>query len=165
MSGDFKSKYLDTPPVADDIGIDPADVTCLTDAENVTEALQEICDRIANSASPGFTWGRSGSVIPGTWMQNDNVPSNIAGRTVGLEGASIKKIQMANGAVNTFTLDIYEHDGTTYTLLHTVTFSAVRAEEQDLNIAVTKGKQLAIQLGTGSADNLEVGLLLTGTYT
>ena len=161
----FKSKYIDTPPVADEIGIDPTDVACLTNAETVTEAFQEICALIGNSASPGFTWGRKNNITPGTWLENDGVISNVSGRTIGMVGAKIKKIQMANGAVNTFDISIYEHDGVTFTLLTTVTFTAVRFESKDLDVAVTQGKQIAIEMSSGNANNLEVGLLLSGTYT
>ena len=160
----WRSKYIDTPPSAEDVTIDPTQVDCLDTAENVEEAFQEICDVIQDSASPGFSWSRKNNVTAGTWLQNGDVTSNQAGRTIGLTNAKIRKIQMANAVANTFDLKIYEHDGTTYTLLTTVTFTAVRSQTQDLDIAVTTGKELAIELSTGSANNIVVDLLLSGTY-
>lgn len=118
--------------------------------------------KISSSASPGFTWGRSGNITSGAWLQNDTVPSNVTGRHIFLKNARIKKVFISNEVVNTFTLDIYEHDGSTYTLLTTLTVTALRKLEASINVAVTYNKELAIAVGTGSCKNIVCGLLITG---
>lgn len=49
--------------------------------------LREIIDTaVANSASPGFTWGKGGSAGSGEYLDNDGVESNKAGRLVPFDG-------------------------------------------------------------------------------
>ena len=125
--------------------------------------VEEIVRQKASaSASPGFTWGRSGSISSGAWLQNDTVPSNITGRHTFLHNARIKKVFVSNEVPNTFTLDIYEHDGTTYTLLTTKTIASLRKSDFTVDIPITYNKELAMQIGTGSCKNIVCGLLITG---
>lgn len=114
------------------------------------------------SASPGFTWGRKGTVNSGTYLQNDDVPSNVTGRLVTFLNPSIKKILVTNGAISTFTITVQEHDGVTFTNLTTVTTTADRETVADVNVPVTSGKQLAIKVTSGSANNPVVGIILDG---
>jgi hypothetical protein len=116
------------------------------------------------SASPGFTWGRSGTVGTGVYLLNDNVPSNVSGRVVALTQPTIRKILVTNGSVGTFTLTIQEHDGVTYTNLTSVSLSSQRTATFSVEIPVTTGKQLAIKVTSGSADNPVVGVILDGNY-
>lgn len=125
--------------------------------------IEEYVDqKTAASASPGFTWGRSGSISATAWLQNDSVPSNVTGRHIFLKSAKIKKIFISNENVNTFALGIYEHDGVTYTLLGTVTVSALRKYDQALDLSLTYNKELAIAVTSGSCKNIVCGLLIQG---
>jgi hypothetical protein len=125
--------------------------------------IDEFIDqKVATSASPGFSWGRSGNVASGAWLQNDTVPSNITGRHTFLKNARIKKVFIANETLSTFTLDIYEHDGVTYTLLQTITVTNLRKYDESVDTAITYNKELAIQIGTGSCKNIVCGLLIKG---
>jgi len=114
------------------------------------------------SASPGFTWGRKGTVSSGVYLLNDDVPSNVTGRVVPFTGPTIRKIFVTNGSASTFNVSLYEHDGVTYTLLTTVSLSSQRAASFTVNVPVTTGKQLAIKITSGSADNPVVGVILDG---
>lgn len=115
------------------------------------------------SASPGFTWGRSGNLPSGTWLQNDTVPSNTAGRRVFLSNPEIIKVFVSSEGVDTFDIGIYEHTGSgTEVLLNTVSVVAARGGDFDVSISPTTGKELAIRLETGSAKNVQVGLILIG---
>ncbi len=116
------------------------------------------------AASPGFTWGRKGTVDPGTYLQNDDVPSNVTGRLVTFTDPTIRKILVTNGSVSTFTLQIQEHDGVTYTNLTTVTVTAARGSVANVTVPVTSGKQLAVKLISGQANNPVVGIILDGSY-
>lgn len=134
------------------------------DIEVTTDiTLKQILDRITNSASPGFTWGRSGNVSSGAWLQNDRVPSNLAGRKVDFSTPSLKKILVSNEKNNTFTVGIYEHDGTTYTQLATLALSSERTKSASYSISVTNGKELAVKIESGSCKNVVVGVVLSGS--
>lgn len=119
-------------------------------------------DLVANSASPGFTWGRSGNNSTNTWLLNDTVPSNRAGRTLMFAGLSITDVFTATEDANTYDLSIYSHDGDeiNLTLLTTVSIVAARTGQFPVNIAVPQGKQLASRITSGSAKNVVCGLVL-----
>jgi hypothetical protein len=134
-----------------------------TDTEVAPITLKQILDRISTSASPGFGFGRSGNVNTNTWLLNESVPSNLTGRRIPFNNTTITKILVSNENANTFTIQIYEHDGTTYTLLTSQNIVATRAATFSVNIAVTTNKELAVKLTSGSAKNLVVGLILAGT--
>lgn len=116
------------------------------------------------AASPGFTWGRKGTANVGTYLQNDDVPSNVTGRLITFTDPVIRKILVTNGAVNTFTITVQEHDGVTYTNLTTVTVTADREAVANVNVPVTSGKQLAVKITAGTANNPVVGIILDGSY-
>ena len=77
-------------------------------------AIRELRGLITTSASPGFSWGRSGNLSSGTWLLNDNVSSNRAGRTVSFDNPEIVRIQTASEDLDTYTITIYEHEGNSY---------------------------------------------------
>jgi len=122
-------------------------------------------NKFAVSASPGFTWGKSGNITAGTWMENDTVPSNVSGRAVYIYNATIQAVYVRCENAATFDIEVYEHDGTTYTLVHTTNVVAVRAFDEIIVTppSVTNGKELAIKIVNGSCKNATVGLQLNGT--
>jgi len=119
-------------------------------------------------ASPGFSWGRKGSINAGTFLLNDEVPSNLTGRVVELNGPIIRKIYVTNSAIATFTVTIIEHEGTvgSRVSLLSVVVTAARKGTFDVSVPMTSGKQLAVQI-TGTANpkptDIVVGVLLDGT--
>lgn len=135
--------------------------------DNIQLALEWIVDRVAISASPGFTWGKSGNITPNTWLLNDTVPSNLTGRNIFLHNAQIEVVYTSNQSVSTYDLSIYEHDGSTYTLLLTISVVAARGVEVELStpISVTNGLELAARITSGSAKNPTCGLLMVGDKT
>ena len=120
--------------------------------------------QLAVSASPGFTWGRSGNTPSGTWLLNDTVPSNKAGRTVSLSAPSITQVFVASEQIDTFDIGIYEHEGDeiNLTLLGTVSIITSRTGVFNVAFPVTSGRQLATKIETGSAKNVVVGTQLAG---
>lgn len=142
------------------------------ESENVQEAIEEVIDKAAASASPGFTWGESGNVSSGAWLLNDTVPSNRTGRTFPFYNGELTEITISNENANTFTLEVYEHDGTTFTLLCSATVTAARSAVFDDTtwsplgpVYVTKGKELAVKLSSGAAKNPVCQMILQGTRT
>ena len=72
---------------ADQVPFDDSNV-CL-EADDVQEALENLYCKVDVSASPGFTWGKSGAV-KNSWLLNDTVPSNLAGRVVPIDGQIVE---------------------------------------------------------------------------
>lgn len=134
-------------------------------ATNVQDAIDEISTTVGVSASPGFTWGRSGNIVSGTWLNNDEVPSNKAGRTVALTSPIITQVFVANEDVNTFDIGLYEHQGNEVglTLLGTVSVVAARSAVFTVSISATSGRQLATRISSGTAKNLVIGVQLKGS--
>jgi len=122
---------------------------------------------ISDSASPGFTFGKSGNVPNGTWLLNDTVPSNKAGRALYLYNSSLEAMYVRCENASTFDIEIYEHDGITYTLKYTINVVASRALDTILTIPVslTQGKELAAKIVNGSAKNPVIGCQLRGSLT
>ena len=121
---------------------------------------------VADSASPGFSFGRSGNNSTNTWMLRvGGPPSNKSGITVGLTDAEIKKITVSCEDISTFDIGIYSHDGdeVNLTLETTVSIVAARSASFTVAIPIALNKQLAARVTAGSARNLGVDLTLTGS--
>lgn len=156
-------------PVAFDTYFDPNnDPDCNLTQETVQEAIEELCNNTSASASPGFTWGKSGAVS-NSWLLNDSVPSNLAGRNFSLNSGLLTQVAVSNENINTFDVEIYEHDGTTFTLLATVSIVAARSgvfDDTDFGtVNITQGKELATKIVNGSSKNPVVACILSGTIT
>ena len=137
-------------------------------ATDVKQGIDELADSISTSASPGFSWGRSGNVSGGTWLLNESVSSNKSGRSVTFNNAEIVRIFSSTENLNTYTLEIYEHEGDSInlTLLTTLSVSSSRTGDSGtITIPVTTNRQLAIKLSSGSAKNIVVGANLSGSNT
>jgi len=136
-------------------------------SDDVKTALDEISLNVGQSASPGFTWGRGGNLSTNTWLFNDSVPSNRAGRTVNLIGPAITAVSIANEDINTFDVSFYEHDGdeVNLALMGTVSVVAARSFDAFVTIPLIQGKQIAVRITAGSAKNIVVGLQLSGSIS
>lgn len=136
-----------------------------TDVQN---AIEELSRLVQVSASPGFTWGRSGSVVANAYLLNDSVPSNTSGRVIFLSSAVIQKIFVANqNATAGIVFNIYTHDGNgiNLTLLGSVTTTAARTHTFTVSYSVALNKQVAVRVASGSvtATNPVVGCLIRGS--
>lgn len=134
-------------------------------ASNVEDAIKELNDNAAVSASPGFTWGKNGGVSTNTWLTNNEVSSNRTGRTTALlQNPKIVTIFSGSSSLDTYDLSIYEHEGNeiNLTLLITVSVSLSRSGVFEVDVPVTSGRQLATRVTSGSAQNLVVGVVLNG---
>lgn len=109
-----------------------------------------------------LTWGDTGSISSGSYLLNDGVSSDVAGRLNFLTLAKVKHIFVTNGAASTFDITVQEHDGITYTDIVTVSLSSQRSAAFPVDVVVTPGKQLAIKITSGTASSPVVGVLLSG---
>jgi hypothetical protein len=131
-------------------------------ADNVQDAIEEI----GESASPGFSFGRT-SASTGTWLNRvGEIPTNRTGVTIGISNPLVFKIFISCENIETFTVGIYVHDGDSInlTLLGSVAVTAARSGSFLVNYPTTQGKQLAARVITasGSVQNLGVDVILKG---
>lgn len=134
-------------------------------ADDVQAAIEEIANNVATTASPGFTWGKGGNVSANAWLLNDSVPSNKAGRRVFVSDATLEAVFVSSEEIDTFDIEVYEHDGTTYTLITTVNIVAQRGAEFIIaSLPLTTGKELALKIVNGSAKNPVAGAVIKGTF-
>lgn len=131
------------------------------DADNVQAAIEEI----GASASPGFSWGRSGNNTSGTWLLNEGVPSNKSGRLVFINSPTLAQIFTASEDLATYTLTIYEHEGDeiNLTVIDTLVVTNSRGANKLSNVNLTPGRQIAVRITSGSARNIIVGAIIKGT--
>lgn len=132
---------------------------------DVQGAIEEIQNNVNTSASPGFSFGRSGNLANNTWLQCETVQSNKSGRWVYIGDAYITDVYVANEDIDTFDVAVYHHEGdeTNLTFVGRVTVSAARGGAFTVNWSVPTDKQLAIRIENGSSKNTVVGLSLSGT--
>jgi hypothetical protein len=131
-------------------------------------AIEEINSKILTSASPGFSFGRSGAVVAGAYLQCETVPSNVSGRWVYITSAFIKRVFVSNEDSTTFKIEILYHDGNEsgITSIGTVTVTAAKGGAFSVNWAVPSNKQIAVRIATDSPNsvkNIVCGLELSGT--
>ena len=159
MSGSGRDQYNQ---VAESIPFD-------NDSNGFTsDDVQGAIEEIGASASPGFSFGRSGNLSANTWLRRPgNVNSQRAGVTVGIANPVIVEVACSNRNIETYDVEIYEHEGNqvNWTLLTTVSVVAARGGIFSVNVAATQGRQLAVRLGTtgsGNVRDLGVDLILKG---
>jgi hypothetical protein len=128
-------------------------------------AIEEIKAQISSSTSPGFSFGRSGNIANGTYLQCETVPSNISGRWIYINSATVKNVYVSNESLVTWVIEILYHDGNEVglTSLGSVTITAAKGGAFPVNWPVPTGKQLAVRVTSGGPKNVICGLELRGT--
>jgi hypothetical protein len=156
------NKHITITPVAKAVPFDNSTNGFV--ASDVQAAIEEV----KSSASPGFSFGRTGTTSGGTYLQNETVPSNIAGRWVFINDAVVTNVFVSNESVTTFSIDVVYHDGNLVgvTLLGTITVTADNGGSFPVSWSVPTGRQLAVRISASSANspkNIICGLQLAGT--
>jgi hypothetical protein len=131
-------------------------------------AIEEVANSVLTSASPGFSFGRSGNVSRGAYLLNESVPSNISGRYVYINNAEVKRVFISTQISGTYKFGIYWHEGdeVNITKLGDITITSAKGATFSVNWAVTTGKQLAVRVEADSTDQpkeVVAGLELAGT--
>lgn len=135
---------------------------------NVQAALDYLAEQSATSASPGFSFGRAGVVNAGTYLQCETVPSNVAGRWVYINSATIDRVYIANENTGPFIVEVLYHQGNglNLTSLGTVTVTGTNGGVFTVNWSVPTNRQLAVKIYDSSlnpAKNIVCGLELSGS--
>lgn len=137
-------------------------------ADDVQAAIEEVNQSVITSASPGFSFGRSGQVVAGAYLQNETVPSNLSGRWVYINNAVVKRVFVSNEDTTTYKIEVLHHEGSEVNLtsLGTVTVTAAKGDAFVVSWSVPTDKQIAVRIATdspNSAKNIVCGLELSGT--
>jgi hypothetical protein len=120
----------------------------------------------SNEASQTISFAKAGNAPENTWLQTLGLsPSNNIGMPVVLSSSKIKVIEAVSD-VDTYDVEIYEHDTMTYTLLDTISVSAASGvRSAGLNVPITDGKRLAAKIVNGSASDVIVTCVIKGLTT
>ena|SRR3972149_3038152 len=135
-------------------------------ATDAQAAIEELNTTVGVSASPGFTWGRSGNLPTSTYLLNDTVPCNLSGRVVHLTTGNVVGAFVAVEDDATCTFDILKRTGpATFVSLQTCSLVAERkkAFAFDPGAAVVSGDELVVQISVGSCKNCDFGILIRGS--
>ena|SRR5210317_1670810 len=164
-------KRDDFTPTSDQVPLDNSTVDCLNTAETVQEGFEELCQYITGfteQANPGFTWGASGS-IKNAYLQNDTVPSNLAGRLCTVTGFLTTVFVVTQEDTDAYDLEIRRRDNGTFTTIATLTAIETDGERQyyqtGLLVPVTAGDELSAYIqkkGNKGATNPVCGIILEG---
>lgn len=137
-----------------------------------TDTVQKALNRVTTVGSPGLSFGRSGQNGPGTFLLRvGSVPSNISGYTFSLNDGSLDVVNTSNRNLETYSLTIWQHDGDFINplLIAVVNLVSTRGETllkgvdfTEVNAPV-KGKIFAVEVTSGSVQNIGCDLELSGT--
>ena len=129
---------------------------------------QLIGNKLATSANPGFVFGRGGNVTSGSWLLNNDVPSNITGIPFGLLGGNLLQVWAASQNVDTYDIGLYWHLGDEIGLTLLATMNIV-AERQDFfgipdfgTVPVPSNVQIAVRISNGAAKNPKASVFIGG---
>lgn len=115
-------------------------------------------------STPGFSFGRSGTANSGTYLQIDSVPSNLAGRLIPFTEATLSSIFVTCQNPSTFTVEVQSRSGNTFTTVYTATITNARTFSSYVqNVDFVVGDEIAVRIGSGSAQNIVVGLIIKGS--
>ena len=132
------------------------------DTDITTEvSLQEL----VSSASPGFIFAFPGNNSSGSWAEGSGIPSNKTGIPILQNNPELTATAAyCENNTATFTLEIFEHDGTTFTSITTISVTSARGKTTVYGtpFTLTQGKELAVQVTSGSIKNGIVTLILGG---
>jgi len=165
IDGEELAGVAEYEPTGEDIVYDNAgtDLTSIT----VSDAVTELANKVSSSASPGFTWGRDGTLSDNTWLLNEGVPSNKAGRYVYINDAKLVRVFVSNQNIATYKIRVYTHDGGNQNKIEIAAVDVINARGDDfiLSVPITTGKHLALKITNiaGSVKNIVAGAALEGT--
>lgn len=114
-----------------------------------------------SESTPGFTFGRSGLCSQGTYLLCDQVPSNLAGRLIPFTNASISNIIVVCQSESTFDIVVQKRVSNIFTDIYTASIISSRTFVAEINnVEILAGDELCVKVGSGSASNIIVGLVI-----
>jgi hypothetical protein len=153
---------LDSTTIRGDSGVMKFKDTAVT-----TEVSLEDLASGGNGISPGYIFGRAAFNSAGDWLRSPGgVASNKSAVPVNVVDPVIVRVSSGTEDLNTYTIEVYEHDGDSInlTLLTSLSVTASRTGDSgDISVAATQGKQLAVKISSGTARNITTQVVIKGT--
>ena len=152
-------------PVASSIPFDNSTNGFLS--EDTQAAIEEVRNAVDSSASPGFSFSKSGTVTKGSYLSNETVPSNLSGRLMFLISPVIANVFISQEDPLICKYEVYEHQGAGIgmTLIGSITTTASRSYSQAVMWMPTTNRQIAMRLASDSPNankNVVTGILVYG---
>lgn len=123
--------------------------------DNVQLALEYVATSVNVSASPGFTWGKPGTVNANAYLENDQVTSNLSGRLVPFDGYIAEFFANNRNATAGRTLEIRRRRPAqtgTWTTIVTMNMGVGEYEKvQSYTEPVLREDELSVRVAPGSA--------------
>jgi len=141
----------------------------LVDDRTVT--FKDLNSLVATSASPGYSFGDSGNISNAFLLRPGGAPSNKTGINLGLSSAVLSKITCGSQNIDTYDIEIYQHDGggINMTLITVVSIVSLRKKEfgiadiYPLSNAIQQNRHVAVKITNGTAKNPGVDLQFSGS--
>jgi hypothetical protein len=124
---------------------------------NAQAAIEEIKALLNVSASPGFTWGNSGTVA-NAYLLNDTVPSNKSGRLVPITG-NITTIFVALELATIAAIEIRRNVLGVFTTIATVNMVASRKSTFTVSVPVSFNDELSCYVN-GTCKSPVIGIVI-----
>ena len=125
-----------------------------------------IRQRAGTSASPGFTWGRSGNSPDGTYLLHQGVPCNISAIPMALRKGVVTTLYFEQEDPLGFDFHLFSKPAP-FTTIFQHTFAAatfgVYIIPVDQRPYVDNLNRLGVQILNGTAKNIIAGILAIGT--
>ena len=157
-----KTKIQDT----EEVPFNNVDSVFPANIETAEQALNYLRSQAQVTATPGYTWGASGS-IKNSYLLNETVASNKSGRLVTLSGSITSIFIVTARITDEYTLEIRRRNanGTYTTILSLIADGTSRFYAASSAVSVAAGDELAAYIkrsGKKGATNPVTGILVTG---
>ena len=123
--------------------------------DNVQLALEYVATSVNVSASPGFTWGKSGTANANAYLENDTVASNLSGRLVPFDGYISEFFVNNRNSTAGRVLEIMRRRPAqtgTWTTIATMSLGVGEPEKvRSFTVTVLREDELAVRVAPGSA--------------
>lgn len=141
----------------------------ITNQTHVQGAIEDLCNNLEVTATPGYTWGASGA-IKNSYLQNETVPSNKSGRLVSVTGTIESIFITTELETDEYTLEIRRRVGAVFTTILSIPATSGDGfrtyVDTDLAVTVTVGDELTayiLKSGNKGATNPVAGVIIKGT--
>lgn len=131
---------------------------------NAQSAIEEVRTAFLSQARFAITCGFDGTASSGRYLEfSSNVDSNQSGLTLP-RATILAELSFALSSAGTVTFGVYSYNGTTETLLTSISSSSSKtASVSGLNISVSSGLQLRVKCTSGSGSRPVFALFMIFT--
>lgn len=120
--------------------------------------------QLATTVPTAMVFTRSGNLSSGSYLQIGSVISSTTGFPIRVIDGFLSFASVQNQNVNTFSIDVIEWDGSTETVLETLTVTSSLGGDfsPPTEIPVTFGNSIRVKISSGSCKNAVVLVYIVG---